>query len=142
MSVKLVVAGFVMSGLVSAGAVTVLVVSQPAPTKSVQFVAPVDSTPTATVAPVVVPTTVAPAPVDSTPAPAPVVAPTSEAPVAVKSPAPAPAPVEAATAPAFKQPGVGATKPPGGWSTVAGKYPDGTPLQYDVIGNVIPFVAP
>jgi hypothetical protein len=92
MSVKLVTAGFVMAGLVSAGAVTVLVVSQPAPVRQVQFVAPVDSTPTATVAPVVVPTTEAPASVESTTAPAPVAAPTSEAPVAVKAPAPAPAP--------------------------------------------------
>ena len=115
--------------------------SAPAPQSVV-----VTPTETATVEPVAVPTTQAPvvkapAPVESTQAPV-QVAPTSEAPVAVKSPAPAPAPVEAATAPAFKQPGVGATKPPGGWSTVAGKYPDGTPLQYDVIGNVIPFVAP
>jgi len=133
MNVKPVVAGFVLSGLVSAGAVTVLVVSQPAPTKQVQFVAPAS---VQTIAPVVVATTVAPAPVESTTAPAPVVAPTSEAPVAVKSPAPA---AVVAPAPAFKQPGIGATKPPGGWSTAPGTYPDGTPVQYDAGGNIILF---
>ena len=53
MNVKATTAGFVMAGLVSAGALTVLVVSQPAPVKQVQFVAPVDSTPTATVEPTV-----------------------------------------------------------------------------------------
>jgi hypothetical protein len=121
MSVKLVVAGFVMSGLVSAGAVTVLVVSQPAPVKQVQFVAPASVQTVATVAP----TTVAPAPVESTTTAAPVVAPTSEAPVAVKSPAPAPvrATVSAPRA--------------------AGTYPDGSPFKYDSLGRLIqPDVAP
>ena len=48
MNVKATTAGFVMAGLVSAGAVTVLVVSQPAPVKTVQFVAPA---PVATITP-------------------------------------------------------------------------------------------
>ena len=140
MNVKATTAGFVMAGLVSAGAVTVLVVSQPAPTKQVQFVAPVDSTPTATVAPVVT-TTEAPVPVESTTTAAPVVAPTSEAPVAapVQSPAPAPVktPSEWSTSTWNKQ--HAATKPPGGWSTVPGTYPDGTPVLRDANGNIIPF---
>jgi len=97
MSAKATTAGFVMAGLVSAGALTVLVVEQPAPVKTVQFVAPAAdvATPTETVEPVVT-TTEAPAPVESTTAPAPVVAPAPEAPVAVKSPAPAPKPGEGA----------------------------------------------
>ena len=136
MSVKATTVGFVMAGLVSAGAVTVLVVSQPAPTKQVQFVAPAS---VQTIAPVVVATTQAPAPVESTTAPAPVVAPTSEAPVAVKSPAPAPAVVAPAPVKAEGNTLPVATKPPGGWSTTAGMYPDGTPVRYDGGGNIIPF---
>ena len=139
MNVKATTAGFVMAGLVSAGAVTVLVVSQPAPVKQVQFVAPVDSTPTATVAPVVVPTTVAPAPVESTTTAAPVVAPKEVVvPAPVQSPTPAPkAPSEWSTTTWNKQ--HAATKPPGGWSTVPGTYPDGTPVLRDANGNIIPF---
>jgi len=128
MNVKATTVGFVMAGLVSAGAVTVLVVSQPAPVKQVQFVAPAADvatpTDTATVAPVVVTTTQAPAPVESTTAPAPVVAP-KEAPVAVKSPAPAPA--------------AGAQRQDqGNDPAFAGRYADGTPVKKDAIGNVIP----
>ena len=107
MNVKATTVGFVMAGLVSAGAVTVLVVEQPAPTKSVQFVAPVDSTPTATVAPVVT-TTEAPAPVESTTTAAPVVAPKE---VVVPDPTQAP--------------------------QVAGHYYDGTPVKTDANGNVV-----
>jgi hypothetical protein len=112
MNVKATTAGFVMAGLVSAGAVTVLVVSQSAPTKQVQFVAPVvEVTPTATIEPVVT-TTEAPAPVESTTAPAPVVAP-KEAPVAVKS-----------SAPIVHQ-------------TAPGTYQDGTPVVRGPSGDVV-----
>ena len=127
MNVKATTAGFVMAGLVSAGAVTVLVVSQPQPVKTVQFVAPAS---VQTVAPVVVPTTQAPAteapaPVESTQAPV-QAAPTSEAPVAVKAPAPAPVVKATVSAP-----------------RAAGTYPDGSPFKYDSLGRLIqPDVAP
>ena len=122
MNVKATTVGFVMAGLVSAGAVTVLVVSQPAPVKTVRFVAPVDSTPTATVTPTVVPTTEAPAPVESTTAPAPVAAP-KEAPVATKAPAPAPKPAIVAG-----DPYAGAPAP--------GDGPQ--PIVKDANGNLVP----
>ena len=142
MSVKLAVTGSVVAGLLAVGGTAAVVAwGQSAPARTVQFVAPVDSTPTATVAPVVVTTTEAPAPVESTTTAAPVVAPTSEAPVAapVQSPAPAPVktPSEWSTSTWNKQ--HAATKPPGGWSTVPGTYPDGTPVLRDANGNIIPF---
>ena len=99
-----------MAGLVSAGAVTVLVVSQPAPVKQVQFVAPVDSTPTPTVEPVVT-TTEAPTPVESTTTAAPVVA-----------------PKEAVVVPKVIQP----TAP-----SSPGTYQDGTPVKKRADGTVI-----
>jgi len=119
MNVKPVVAGFVMAGLVSAGAITVLVVEQPAPVRQVQLVTPAavesTATDTATVEPVVAPTTQAPAPVESTTAPAPVVAPKPEV-VVPKVVAPPPTIVPAP----------------------AGMYQDGTPVKKDANGVVIP----
>ena len=104
------VVAVLVAGAVGGFGAVALSSSAPSPASVVVRQVADTSTPTATVAPVVVPTTAAPAPVQSTQAPAPVVAPKLETIVPAQTSSPTPAPQPIKTNPGNS----GTPAPPGG----------------------------